>query len=439
MYHTIPAPELLHKQKTTMAAESYDELHGINNWDGLLDPLNHDLRSLILHYGDLSSAAERVFNDDQGSKYCGYSLYGKTSFFNGVVLPWADSKYQVTSFIYATASIDIPLLAPLMSGELNPFESNWMGYIAVSNDEFSKSIGRREICVVWRGTSRIYEWIDDIIIARPVPAEPLIFPPGNGAIADTDIPQIMGGWLTIYNTSDPNSKFLKTSARTQLLGRIRELLVKYKDEKVSITCTGHSLGACLAVLSAVDLAANVATGINVSAFVFESPQIGNEAFKSKMEELPNLKVLRVKNVPDIIPFWPSKILKWVDENQNWVIVPSDLLEYVDVGIEILIDSQKSPYLKSESGLQGKLDPLFFHNLEAVLHTLGGWNGENGGFDWSLEKRDLGLVNMRGDILKEEMKIPGSWWGEKNKGMVVNDDGHWVLSPIDPDDQDLPVY
>ncbi|KAL4559668.1 hypothetical protein LXL04_031811 [Taraxacum kok-saghyz] len=52
---------------------------------------------------------------------------------------------------------------------------------------------------------------------------------------------------------------------------------------------------------------------------------------------------------------------------------SDLLEYVDVGIEILIDSQKSPYLKNGSVLQGKLHPLDFHNLEGVLHTFGGWS------------------------------------------------------------------
>ncbi|KAI3513016.1 hypothetical protein L1887_20340 [Cichorium endivia] len=424
-----------------MDSKSYDELHGVKNWDGLLDPLDHGLRSLILGYGDLCSAAERAFNDDQGSKYCGYCHYGKSSFFKGVMLPWADSKYEVTSFIYATASIDLSLLTPRMSRESAGFDSNWMGYVAVSNDEYSKSIGRREICVVWRGTVRLYEWIDDILGATPVPAEPLL-PPGDGSsntLTGVEIPQVMGGWLIIYNTSDPNSEFLKTSARTQLLGLINELLFKYKNENVSIVCTGHSLGACLAVVSAVDLAANVATpAINVAVFVFESPQVGNEAFKSKMEELPNLKILRVKNVPDIIPFWPSKILKWIDE-KNWVSVPTDLMEFVDVGIEILIDSRKSPYLKEGNGLAGMIHPLVFHNLEGVLHTLGGWTGMNGEFDWSLEKRDLGLVNMSNDLLKEELKIPTSWWAPKNKGMVLNDDGHWVLSPIDRGDQDLPVY
>ncbi|KAI3763043.1 hypothetical protein L1987_53491 [Smallanthus sonchifolius] len=341
------------------------------------------------------------------------------------MLPWADSKYQVTSFIYATARVG------------SEFDSNWMGYIAVSSDDYSKFIGRREICMLWRGTDTTYEWIDDIAGAEPVSAEPLL--PGTVIkdLIDTDTPQVMGGWLTIYNTSDPNSKFIPSSARTQLSERMKDLLAKYKHENVSITCTGHSLGACLAVLSAFDIARNVVTpDINVSAFVFASPQVGNQSFKSKMEELPNLKVLRVKNDPDIVPFWPSRILKWVSEN-IWSSVPSDLLGYVDVGVEILIDTKKSPYLKNE-GLNGMLHPLVFHNLQGMLHSLSGWNGKDGDFDWGLVKRSLGWVNMSTDLLRKEFKVPVNWWAEKNKGMVLNEYGDWVLSPLDRSDHDLPV-
>ncbi|MFS7910422.1 putative fungal lipase-like domain, alpha/Beta hydrolase, phospholipase A1-II [Helianthus anomalus] len=317
-----------------MDSQRYDELHGSNNWDGSL--------------------------------YTGYSYYGKSSFFKGVMLPWADSKYQVTSFIYAPARVDsnLPLLFPGISCEGSEFESNWMGYVAVSSDEYSEFIGRREICVVWRGTVRTYEWVDHIACAEPVSAKPLL-PSANS----TDTPKVMGGWLTIYNTSDPNSEFIPSSARTQLLERIKELLGKYKNEKVSITCTGHSLGACLAVLSAFDIARNVVTPeINVSAFIFACPQVGNQSFKEKMQELPNLKILRVKNDPDIIPFWPSKIIKWVSEN-IWESVPSELLEYVDVGVELWINSKNSPYLKEESKLNGMLHPLVYHNLQGMLHTL----------------------------------------------------------------------
>ncbi|KAI3807118.1 hypothetical protein L1987_23042 [Smallanthus sonchifolius] len=312
------------------------------------------------------------------------------------MLPWAESKYQVTSFIYATAHVNsvLPLLDPGMTHEGSEFDSNWMGYIAVSSDDYN-------------------------------------------ADTDTDTPQVMGGWLTIYNTSDPNSEFIPSSARTQLSERMKDLLGKYKHENVSITCTGHSLGACLAVLSAFDIARNVVTpDINVSAFVFASPQVGNQSFKAKMEELPNLKVLRVKNDPDIVPFWPSKILKWVSEN-IWSSVPSDLLGYVDVGVELLIDTKKSPYLKNEE-LYGMLHPMVFHNLQGMLHTLSGWNGKDGDFDWGLMKRSLGWVNMSTDLLRKEFKVPVNWWAEKNRGMVLNEYGDWVLSPLDRRDHDLPV-
>ncbi|PWA48534.1 alpha/Beta hydrolase fold protein [Artemisia annua] len=423
-----------------MDSKTYDELHGSNNWANLLDPLDLGLRTLLLGYGDLSSSAERSFNDDEGSKYCGYSCYGKSLFFKGAILPWADSKYDVVSFIYATARVDpnLALLFPGMSREGSDFESNWMGFVAVSNDEYSKFIGRREICVVWRGTVRNYEWIDDIMGAMPVPAEPLL--PGSSSDASSDTPQVMGGWLTIYSTSDPHSPFVKSSAQTQLSAQIKELLIKYKKEKVSITCTGHSLGACLAVLSAFDLARNVVTpDINVSSFIYACPQVGNQSFKQKVEELPNLKILRVKNNPDIIPFWPSRILKWIDE-QHWTSVPSALLEYVDVGVEILIDNKISPYLKDESGLNGMLHPLVFHNLQGMLHTLSGWNGIDGEFDLLIMNRGLGWVNMSNDLLKEDYQIPPNWWAEKNKGMVFIDNGltsDWVLTPVDPNDHDLP--
>ncbi|KAI3807124.1 hypothetical protein L1987_23048 [Smallanthus sonchifolius] len=356
-----------------MDSQRYDELYGSNNWAGLLDPLDLDLRNLVLGYGDLSSAAQRAFNKDEGSLYKGYSHYGKSSFFKGVMLPWADSKYQVTAFIYATAHVNSipPLLDPGMSQEGSEFDSNWMGYVAVSTDDYSKFIGRREICVVWRGMETLYELIDGIAGAEPVPADPLL-----------------------------------QSANSTALGTY-ERFTKYKNEKISITCTGHSLGACLAVLSAFGIARNVVTlDINVSAFIFACPQVGNQSFKSKMEELPNLKVLRVKNDPDIIPFWPSKILKWISENV-WENVPSELLGYVDVGVEILIDTKKSPYLKNEG------NPFVAHDLQ-------------------------GLANMSTDLLKKEYKIPVNWWAEKNKGMELNEYGDWVLSPLDRRDHDLPL-
>jgi hypothetical protein len=41
-------------------------------------------------------------------------------------------------------------------------------------------------------------------------------------------------------------------------------------------------------------------------------------------------------------------------------------------------------------------------------------------------RDLALVSMDVDALKDEYPVPAEWWGERNKGMVKDASGRWVL-------------
>ncbi|PWA56419.1 alpha/Beta hydrolase fold protein [Artemisia annua] len=187
--------------------------------------------------------------------------------------------------------------------------------------------------------------------------------------------------------------------------------------------TLNNLGASIAVLSAFHIAADVVTpDINVSAMVTGCPQVGDKNFKQVAEQILYLKVLRVKNDPDIVPFWPSKLL-----TKLGLIVPSALEVYIDVGVELLIDSRTSPYLKdgTEPNANG---PPNYHNSEgSYYHTLCGWNGKNG----------VGFVNMFSELLKDEYKIPVNWWVEKNKGLVLDDNGDWVLPQIDRADHDLP--
>lgn len=224
----------------------------------------------------------------------------------------------------------------------------------------------------------------------------------------------MKGWLTIYTSNDANSPFTKLSARDQLRAKIKQLVEKYKNENLSITFTGHSLGASLSILSAFDLVENgiVDSKTPVSAFVFGSPQVGNRAFNDKLKQFTNVKILHVRNKIDLIPLYPSGILG-----------------YVNVGTELFIDTRKSMSLKDSK------NPSDWHNLQAMLHIVAGWNGEDGKFEMKV-KRSVALVNKSSDFLKEEMLVPGSWWVEKNKGMVIDENGEWILD--DPNDEDLPV-
>ncbi|XAR50801.1 Phospholipase A(1) [Bertholletia excelsa] len=396
---------------------TWQQLLGSNNWQGLLDPLDLNLRRLILRCGDLCQATYDSFNNDQNSPFCGCCRYGKTSFFDKAMIPNA-SHYQVAFYIYATAQVGVheAFLLHSMSRESWDRESNWIGYVAVTTDDASRALGRREIYIVWRGTTRDYEWVD-VLEAKLDSAKPLLQP--QNLNKDDDDKQddeknvkVMEGWLTIYTSSDPKSPFTKLSAKEQVQRKIRELMNKYKDEKLSIVITGHSLGASLSVLSAFDLAENGISDVPIAAIIFGCPQVGNRAFNERLKEFTNVKILHIKNCIDMIPLYPGP-----------------LLGYVNSGIELEIDTRKSPSLTNST------NPSDWHNLQAMLHVVAGWNGAKGAFEMRV-KRSLALVNKSCEFLKDECLVPGSWWVEKNRGMVLNKNGEWVMAP--PLDEDRPV-
>lgn len=407
--------------------EKWQELLGSNNWTDLLQPLDLNLRKLILRCGDFCQATYDAFNNDANSKYCGTSRYGKTNFFNKVMLFDAE-KYEVSCFLYATARVSLPE-AFLLHGQARESswdrESNWIGYIAVTSDETSQALGRREVYVVLRGTTRNYEWINvlgaelrscrSLLRCRgklQLDVDPIEHSSSDEEDEETPDVKVMLGWLAMYVSADPKSPFTKLSLRTQLLSKIKELRERYQGEKISIVFTGHSLGACLATLSAWDLVENGTTDVPVASLTFGSPKVGNKAFNKRFELYPNLKVLHIKNVIDLIPHYPAR-----------------LMGYAYTGTELEIDTRKSPSLK-QSEVIGD-----WHNLQAMLHVVAGWNGLRGDFELKV-KRSLALVNKSCEFLKEEYMVPGSWWVEKNKGMVRKEDGEWVLAS--PDDEDLPV-
>ncbi|CAE6045652.1 unnamed protein product [Arabidopsis arenosa] len=399
---------------------SWEELLGSKNWDTLLDPLDQSLRELILRCGDFCQATYDAFVNDQNSKYCGASRYGKSSFFDKVMLDSA-SDYEVANFLYATARVSLPegLLLQSQSRDSWDRESNWFGYIAVTSDERTKALGRREIYIALRGTSRNYEWVN-VLGARPTSADPLLHGPEQdgsagvveGTTFDSDSEdeegcKVMLGWLTIYTSNHPQSKFTKLSLRSQLLAKIKEILLKYKDEKPSIVLTGHSLGATEAVLAAYDIAENGSSDdVPVTAIVFGCPQVGNKEFRDEVMRHKNLKILHVRNTIDLLTRYPG-----------------GLLGYVDMGTNFVIDTKKSPFLKESR------NPGDWHNLQAMLHIVAGWNGKKGEFKLMV-KRSIALVNKSCEFLKDECLVPGSWWVEKNKGLIKNEDGEWVLAPVE---------
>ncbi|KAG5622450.1 hypothetical protein H5410_007668 [Solanum commersonii] len=370
-------------------AERWEILSGKNNWEGLLDPLDYDLRRYLIHYGQMCQAICDSFNDEKASKYRGTSRYSKKSLFTRVGLH--KNKYEITKYVYAPSSKTEKMK-----------ESNWIGFVAVATDEGKVALGRRDILIAWRGTMTESEFNDDNNWSLVQPTK--IFGENRDNIL------VHKGFYSVYTCLNEDSNFNRTtSARDQVLEEVKRLLYQYKKEEVSISVTGHSLGSSLSTLCAVDIVVNqINKEFPVTAFLFASPRVGEANFKKAYQKLKNLHILRITNASDFIPKLP-------DRGQvegcatEWRV-------YEDVGFELPIDTTKSDYLKRD---------IFSHMLEVYLHGIAGTHGPQGEFKLEIN-RDIALVNKQGDFLKDEYGVPTAWWIEKNKGMVQQEDGSWIL-------------
>ncbi|KAJ4981184.1 hypothetical protein NE237_032021 [Protea cynaroides] len=381
-------------------SKRWKEVCGQDKWQNMLDPLNIDLRRYIINCGKMAQATCDAFNSEKASKFAGSSQYGRSDFFWMVGLQDLNKRYKVTKFIYATSSLDLPdvFMVKSLSRETWSKESNWIGYVAVATNEGKKVMGRREIVIVWRGTGEPLEWADDFNFML-VSVSPLLGLSSGEA-------KVHQGWYSMYTSDDPRSHFNKTSARNQVLGEVKRLMKQYKKEAISITVTGHSLGAALATLNATDIVAN---GVNntkrkhdqaclVTAIVFGSPRVGDANFRQFFTELDNLQALRIRNAPDIVPNFPP-------------------IGYCEVGQELLIDTRESNYLKSPGSF------ATWHDIEGYLLGVAGTQGTKGRFKLEVDF-DIAMVNKYSDALKDEYLVPASWRVQKNKGMVQVANGYW---------------
>ncbi|KAK6141678.1 hypothetical protein DH2020_024571 [Rehmannia glutinosa] len=348
-------------------SQIWKQIQGENNWENLLDPINSHIRREIIRYGEMAQACYDSFDFDPQSKYCGTCKYGGAHFFER--LGMAGRGYTLTRFLYATSNINLPNFFQKSNvGSIWSQHANWMGYVAVATDE-------AEVRRLAAATSS-----------------------SRGGHRD-------------------------------VLAELRRIIHRYRNENLSITITGHSLGAALALLSAYDIAEmklniiddgqEIINKIPVTVFSFSGPRVGNLKFKERCDEL-GVKVLRVINVHDKVPTVPGIIANEKFQYQKYI---EDKISfpwsYAHVGVELALDHTHSPFLKNTGDIRCS------HNLEAHLHLMDGYHGKNNKF-CLVSNRDIALVNKSCDFLKSEYGVPPYWWQDEHKGMVRTSDGRWVL-------------
>ncbi|KAK8506344.1 hypothetical protein V6N13_016436 [Hibiscus sabdariffa] len=415
-------------------ARRWRELSGEKNWEGLLEPLDPDLRCYIIHYCERAGAMGDLFNGDTREPDA-----SKQDFFSKACLVKGNPfKYDVTHFLYAGSNLAA---------------SSWFGYVAVATHEGTHALGRRDILVSWRGTKAGTEWLNNAHVYKTSASD--IFPIAKGLGA-----AVHSGFHSLYTRKTSRSRN-KTSARQQVLDAVRELVNRHKDEEISITVTGFSLGGALATLTAMDIVVN---GYNkpttgnpdkscmVTAFTYGSPRIGNAKLRSVFGTLgEHLRLLRIVNKKDHVPKHPSGKILYAHFGKE-LIVNTSVSNYLerkklfgftikrnDIGSKRKRsededeDERRSkrsrkgtdPLDESEGKSSIRENPFDSHNMDVYAHGVAIKDIETNTPVNKLD-HDIALVNKHSNRVKEEYNIPKSWWvGENRKKMLQLENGRWM--------------
>eukprot|EP01018_Ginkgo_biloba_P001533 Gb_40769 [translate_table: standard] len=389
--------------------KEWREYQGSNNWEGLLDPLDENLRREIVKYGEFVQATYNAFQFDPHSKDYGCCKYPEHSLLDKSGL--LNSGYKVTSNIHATSAIQVPqwLTTPFSNSNSDGDQkwmtrrTSWMGFVAVSQDEREIArLGRRDIVVAFRGTATPLEWAEnlkDVLTPLNIPEDDHMTTPCSPCGCCLQ-PKVESGFWSLFTSKDPSGQ----SASNQMMEEVRRLVDLYKHEEISVTVTGHSLGAALALLTAYQIGAafnSKESSIPVTVFSFGGPRVGNRAFGRRMEAL-GCKVLRIVNAHDVVTKIPGVVLnEWMHKmkqrcgNLKKVIGFLEKMPwaYCHVGTELRVDNKDSPYLKPNA------DMSCCHDLEAYLHLVDGFFSSKTPFRSCAKRNILRLImNQRSNVL-----------------------------------------
>lgn len=332
------------------------EYQGLNNWDGLLDPLDDTLRNEILRYGKFVEAAYRSFDFDPDSPTYATCKFSRNSLLKRSEIGY--TGYKLTKNLHATCGVRLPRWVDKTPAWMST-QSCWIGYVAVCQDkEEIARLGRRDVVIAFRGTATGMEWVENLRATLTS----LVGSTNNGG------PMVESGFWSLYTSKLSTCPSLQEMVRDEI-GRV---IRSYGDEPLSITITGHSLGAALATLAAYDIATTFDHAPMVTVVSFGGPRVGNTSFRCQMEK-SGTKILRIVNSDDVITKVPGFV---IDNNDvavqaagllSWLRKPVEAMQlgYADVGQELRLSSRESPYLN-------KNNVAACHDLKTYLHLVNGF-------------------------------------------------------------------
>lgn len=351
---TQPSPKL---------GKRWMEYQGSNNWECLLDPLDHTLRSEILRYGQFVEAAYRSFDSDPMSPTYAACRFSRNSLLTRS--GFGQTGYRVTKNLRATCGVQMPRWIGGVPSWMST-QSSWIGYVAICQDkEEIARLGRRDVVIAFRGTITCLEWVENLR-ATLIEAPDYVGPKSG-------VPMVERGFLSLYTSRTTIFSSLQDMIRKE----ISKIIELYGDEPLSLTITGHSLGAALAILSAYDITATFANAPMVTVVSFGGPRVGNRSLRCQLDK-SGTRILRIVNSDDPIPKVPGFVFEDGDDvestkNVHVANLPRWILKYVedtqwvyaDMGQELRLSSKKSPYLN-------KSNLATCHDLKTYLHLVKGF-------------------------------------------------------------------
>lgn len=166
------------------------------------------------------------------------------------------------------------------------------------------------IFISFRGTQTKSEWMSDFNMKQQ------IFKNISNINTNNQIPIILLGKDSKNEDPKVHSGFLKLYLKFRK--NILSTLDKYKNIN-NLYITGHSLGAAIAVIAALDINNHYKGNYNINVITFAGPRIGNITFANIINDSKKISLQRIVNNCDIIPQTPLSVTgKFADDNIPYI-------------------------------------------------------------------------------------------------------------------------